>query len=627
MPGATFYGVDTISYRISDGFRVAGGTVTVTVQPPTIIANPDSAFTVGTAPVTIDLLGNDFGASLAITALGTPDHGSLTDNLDGTVDYEADAAFAGTDSFEYTIEDAFNASAVGEVSITVQAPPIFASADSASTVTTTMVAIPALANDVGVGIEITSVANPPHGSATIAGSTIEYTADGGFTGLDSFSYQITDDYGQTSSTLISVLVTSAPPVPVVANPDSAQVTAGESVTISVLANDEPTSGLTVIEVSNPPNGTATIGPAGLSVIYQPDALYLGSDSFTYRASNGVSSATATVTVVVVAPPIQAVDDTSTTVATAPVVANVAANDVGQGLIVSAVGDPTHGTATIVAGGISYVADGGFDGDDPVSYTIQDIYGQTDTGLLTVTVQKAPPPSVVANPDLAAAVSGVPTEHLPLANDVSLLPLTIASVTTPLHGTAIKSTGDTQVLYTAAVPYVGQDSYDYTATNGPVSATSTVTVTVTAPPLLAVDDEASTVTTTPVDISVLSNDQGVGKTVSAVADPPNGTATRVDLNTRVRYVADGAFIGDDTFNYTVQDAFGQTDTGSITVHVAPAVVPVVANPDSATLNSGTAVEIFVLANDLPITGLTVGGVTQPLHGGAAKPLRRQRQLHL
>src|SRR5213075_57041 len=71
-------------------------------------------------------------------------------------------------------------------------------------------------------------------------------------------------------------------------------------TPGVLANDTDVDGnvLTAVLVTNPTHGTLTLNANG-SFDYQPNANFNGSDSFTYRASDGAtnsSSATVTITV-------------------------------------------------------------------------------------------------------------------------------------------------------------------------------------------------------------------------------------------------------------------------------------------------------------------------------------------
>jgi hypothetical protein len=84
--------------------------------------------------------------------------------------------------------------------------------------------------------------------------------------------------------------------------------------------------------------------------------------------------------------------------------------------------------------------------------------------------------------------------------------------------------------------------------------------------VAVDDTATTVNGFPVTINVLANDSdpdGDPLTVTGVTDPPNGTAVNNGDGT-VTYTPDCGFFGIDTFDYTISDGQGGTDTGTVTV---------------------------------------------------------------
>ena len=98
----------------------------------------------------------------------------------------------------------------------------------------------------------------------------------------------------------------------------------------------------------------------------------------------------------------------------------------------------------------------------------------------------------------------------------------------------------------------------------------ITVKANLPPE-ATDDTALTDEDTPVDIDVLDNDSdpdGDPLTITAVTDPAHGTAEPIDSDTRIRYTPATNFFGDDTFDYTVSDGNGGTDTATVTVTVKP-----------------------------------------------------------
>lgn len=90
----------------------------------------------------------------------------------------------------------------------------------------------------------------------------------------------------------------------IAADDSASTAAGSSVTVDVLANDVDPDGDSLFPsaVSDPPGGSASANPDG-TITYLPDAGFIGTDSFTYQASDGqATSNTARVTVTVTGAP-------------------------------------------------------------------------------------------------------------------------------------------------------------------------------------------------------------------------------------------------------------------------------------------------------------------------------------
>ncbi|MBK8535620.1 MAG: choice-of-anchor D domain-containing protein [Candidatus Competibacteraceae bacterium] len=158
--------------------------------------------------------------------------------------------------------------------------------DTASTAAGTPVSINVLANDTGTGLSLNQVSRPSNGTAVISGNTVIYTPAASFAGSDSFSYTVTDSFGQSASATVTVTVN--PPGLNAVN-DTASTAAGTPVSINVLANDTGT-GLSLNQVSRPSNGTAVI--SGNTVIYTPAASFAGSDSFSSRFSTASARAPA-----------------------------------------------------------------------------------------------------------------------------------------------------------------------------------------------------------------------------------------------------------------------------------------------------------------------------------------------
>ncbi len=89
-------------------------------------------------------------------------------------------------------------------------------------------------------------------------------------------------------------------------------------------------------------------------------------------------------------------------------------------------------------------------------------------------------------------------------------------------------------------------------------------------LVALDDAATTAADTPVAVDVLANDSTPNPplTVTAVGEPPHGTATD-DGGGTVTYRPDPGFTGTDAFSYTAEDGGGDRATATVTVVVVEA----------------------------------------------------------
>ncbi|WP_175472164.1 MULTISPECIES: Ig-like domain-containing protein [unclassified Curtobacterium] len=291
-------------------------------------------------------------------------------------------------------------------------------------------------------------------------------------------------------------------------------------------------------------------------------------------------------------------------------AGVLRNDQGTGLTVTGHTDPQHGTVTMSAtdGSFRYVPAKGFSGTDQFTYTATDGGGRTSTSTVTVTVTPTTTDdafSVHAGQTATAdAAKGL------LANDRGSQ-LTITGNTDPAHGT-VTVRADGSYSYTPADGWSGKDSFTYTAKDGS-GASSTATVTVTVLPTAGADDVTATAgsPTKGAAPGLLGNDLGSGLTVQGATQPAHGSVTVAKDGSYVYTPADG-YSGPDSFDYTVVDPSGNTDTVTVTVQVAP-----LAKDDTVRVAAGSTYTADtratgVLGNDLG-TGLTVDSNTAPAHG--------------
>ena len=503
---------------------------------------------------------------------------------------------------------ALTGSAAVTVAVAAAAPPI-AAGDTVTLLQNTSVLIDVLGNDTGLGLTLTSVTPPQFGAATIVNGQVRYTATLGYAGPDSFSYTATDVNGQTVTAAVTVTVTVAvvAPAPVA---DTASAVEGAAVLIDVLANDTGT-GLVLTGVGAVPHGMAVIQNG--KILYTAANGYVGSDTFTYTVtgSTGLTgTGSVTVTATAANPPVAAADSAAVLQGVA-VLINVLANDAGSGLVLTNVGAPQHGTASIQNGQVLYTAPASYAGPDSFTYTETDVNGLTATAAVAITVT-APviPPAAAA--DTASVLEGNTVVVDVLANDAGT-GLTLTALGAPQHGTATVQNG--KVLYAAANGYVGADSFSYTVTGSTgLTATASVGITVTAAaPPAATADTATVLQGGFVLINVLGNDAGTGLALTSLMPPQHGTAAI--QSGQVLYTPAVNYAGPDAFTYTATDINDQTETGAVAVTVTSAAALPMPAPDTATVVEGASVLVNVLANDTG-AGLTLTDVGQAAHGVAA-----------
>jgi len=408
---------------------------------------------------------------------------------------------------------------------------------------------------------------------------------GGISG-DMWTY--TSPYSVELDNIVVRTLTST--VPLVAANDTYSTNANRTLTQSlpgVLANDTAPEGATQAQlVSGPSNGTLTLNSNG-SFTYAPMTNYVGSDSFTYKATDGVSSSNeATVTITVQNMPPVVVDDSYSTDANtnlnqaAPGVLNNDTDPEGSTLTAQLVSGPTNGTLTLNANGsFTYTPMANYVGNDSFTYQTSD--GALNSGVATVTitiihVNQAPlagNDSYTTNQNTAVtvAVPGI------LGNDTDPegATLTAQLVNGPSHGT-LTLNAEGSFTYTPTTNYSGSDSFTYKASDGATSSNeATVTITVQNMPPVAVNDSYSTDANTALNQAepgVLNNDtdpEGSTLTAQLVSGPTNGTLT-LNANGSFDFTPAESFAGSDSFTYMVHDGTNSSPAATVTITILPTV---------------------------------------------------------
>jgi VCBS repeat-containing protein len=414
-PNDGFTGADTFTYQASDG-QLDGNIATVTLNVHADNSPPvasDASFDLThdqtlNIPLPADgVLKNatdSDGDPLTASVVSTPVHGTVTLAEDGTFTYQPDARFVGTDSFTYSAFDGVASSSPATVTINVinDAPGVenatYAVAHDRTLVIGNSGPLGSVAYDIdGDPVTLSLVSPPSNGTLTAPSSggllppssgisssgSFDYTPNPGFTGLDSFTYKANDGFTDSAPATVTIVVYNSAPV---ARDDYCTIRHDTLFLVSPLQNDTDAEGdaLTVELLSNPQHGTLVSAPAQ-TFSYRPDPGYVGTDSFLYKASDGLeesSIAQVTINIVgdaplgrndvyyvapggdlqVASPGVLVNDD--------PAVAPPPPGDTYGALTAQLVSGPANGQLTLNAdGSFEYQPNDGFSGVDTFTYQL------------------------------------------------------------------------------------------------------------------------------------------------------------------------------------------------------------------------------------------------------------------
>lgn len=645
-----YIGTDIVTYQAcvvcATGPICEPATLVINVQapPPTPLnPQPDVAQASFNTPVAINVLTNDAGNGLNVTAVTQAQNGAVT--LSGNVPtYTPTAGYVGQDYFFYTVCDNTGACQQTIVNITVLSAtnPVVALNDQATTNTNIPISINVKNNDTNVGIDnvVTIINLPQNGVAVVQpNGTIYYDPNTGFQGIEIFTYLICNNTTQLcDEATVTVFVgeLSANEAPIAQN-DNASTPVNELVNIPVLANDtdpNPTDQLSIVLFTNPLHGNLVQTSGTLN--YMPDNNYNGMDYFVYVVcDNGMPQLCDTAYVSVFVgdtnqPPI-AQNDTATTLVNQPIFIEVTLNDTDPDnaitqLNTSALSSPPNGTIANNNNGFTYTPNADFIGVDTFSYVICDPSNKCDTAFIIINIL----PTINAQPDIVYTNEATAVTFTVLANDQGESIAVTNVITLPQNGaiTAANAvTGTFTYLPTGA--FTGNDYFEYVICDSygacDTTIVSIVVLDANTPNLApnANNDIAATNIDSTIIITVLNNDSDPNNnplSVTQIAQQPSNGTTAINPNGTISYTPQGNTPYCDVFAYIVCDnaATALCDTAYVQITVGDAncqnAAPI-AIDDEVSTEEDLSVDIYVLDNDL-IDLNNIGSVTlatPPMHG--------------
>ena len=371
---------------------------------------------------------------------------------------------------------------------------------------------------------------------------------------------------------------------------------GDTLTYSIVA--QPSLGSVVI--TNPSTGAFT---------YTPTANTLGQDSFSFITNDGTEDSNiATVTVNITFPnaaPVAQAGSVSTNEDTSVSGSMVANDDDGDALTYSISSQGSLGAVLInnaETGAFTYTPNPDANGTDVFSFLVNDGIANSNVATMTVTIN-AVNDAPVAQAGSASTVEGNAVSGALLASNVDGDTLIFSITSQGALGTAVVTNPTTGTFtYTPNTGATGTDSFSFQVSDGVLTSSAAVTVTIAAVVNTAPVAQNSTIST-PVNIAVdgqmLATDaNGDTLTFSIIIPSRNGVVVITDVNTGdFTYTPNANFTGIDRFFFRVSDGTANSNFAFVTVTVTPSTNAIpVAQDGSVTTNENTAVTGTLLASD-------------------------------
>jgi hypothetical protein len=637
---AGYLGPDSFTYRALDDHTGQSAVTTFSInviEPTGPTCNPGAALQVRpgqTKPVVLNCT-DPLGGAVTYVIDTQPAKGTLTPSGTSTTairSYQA-GSVQGQDSIVYhgtsgnrtgqQVTQAINITTTANVSPACPAGQTLTAVSGVATEFT-----PSCSDSDADQLTYAKTTSPAHGTLTgPVNGKFTYTSSTSavaYTGPDSFGYSADDGHGGITNVTVSVTVTpKANQGPTCTPPGTQNVVAGELKSISATCEDPDADTISVVPGTAPAHGTLgtpTVTGGTVAFDYTPNATYSGTDSFTFRVSDGnLQSPPYTVNVSVNRRP------------TCPVVADVAVvnhtakqlqvacTDADNGpspLTFTKVANPAHGTLGSVSttGQVTYTPTGDYTGPD--SFQIKASDGRDESAVRTVNLNVAPNADPACQP-IAAMTTKHDTARPATATctDAEGDTVALSQQTAPAHGTLAFSA--LQVTYTPAANYVGADQFTVRATDGHGGTLTLpqtgVTVTNAKPACQAATAavDAHKAKAVPIVCTDADND---ALTVSKATEPGHGTATLA--GTTATYAPTGDYAGPDAFTVKASDGIVDSDPATVSLTVAANALPACQPLGALTTRHDTAKSVTATCTDADGDTVTLSQQTGPAHGTLA-----------
>ncbi|MBF0138702.1 MAG: tandem-95 repeat protein [Magnetococcales bacterium] len=598
----------------------------------------------GLLPIKDDQTGKSL--TFKIVANGNLGTATITDPKTGAFSYQPNPDATGIDTFSFVINDGIGETQPISVAITVVdklpdfVPPSLTMVARIGQPITGV--LPIVNAQPGVALTFKIVSQGSKGTATItdpATGAFSYLPNPGSTGLDTFSFNVSDGVGTTPPMPMTIQV--ANPLPEFQPPANDIIAEVSKPFVGLLPIKDvpPGTTLTFKIVANAQKGTVTLNNATTGAFtYQPNPGAIGPDTFSFTVNDGVGETPPIpMTIQVVNPPPtpildavwdQAIWDTSMWAsgsldvqAGKPITGFLPVNNPdGDPLTYKIVTQGTKGVVTItdpIKGAFIYQPNPGGTGPDSFTFIVNDGIGDSAPIVVPINVFNKPPVFIPPANPMAVSPGQTFNGILPVGNDQSGKTLVFKIVDNGKKGTVTITNPATGAFSYQANPGTsGPDTFTIAINDGygetmPISVTMQITNNPPNPVSDAVWDQAtwdsSLWASGSLDVKAgqpisgflpVNNPDGDPLTYKIVTQGTKGVVTITDpIKGAFIYQPNPGGTGPDSFSFVVNDGFSDSTPIMVPINVfnkPPEFVPP-ANP-MAVFPSKTFNGLLPIGND-------------------------------
>jgi len=315
----------------------------------------------------------------------------------------------------------------------------------------------------GTVLTYTVVRPPTKGTLSGTAPNLTYTPAANVSGADNFTFKVSDGTLESGPGTVSITVASVNDAPVASN-QSAAGSEDEALAIVLNAADVDGNTLTYTVLTAPTKGEL-FGTAP-NLIYVPNPEVSGTDSFTYKVSDGTLESTVVTVSITVASvndaPVAGTQSVKTDEDTAAMITLTGFDPEGATLTYKVVSQPANGVVSGEGASLEYMPNPDFNGKDSFTYKVSD--GSLDSSPVTVAITVASiPDGPVALTQTVKAVQGNSAAVTLKAYDGDKDTLTYTLVSQPKLGTLSGTAPN--LVYKANADAKGTDSLTFRVNDG------------------------------------------------------------------------------------------------------------------------------------------------------------------